>query len=51
MGIQNRNKIISDNVLKTLYKLGEHKNQFDQSYSVQMIQNFHPFASLISVEG
>lgn len=45
MGIQNRNKIISDNVLKTLYKLGEHKNQFDQSYSVQMIQNFHPFAS------
>ncbi len=42
--INNKRKMISDNVLKTLYKLGEKENKIDKGYSIGEIQNFHQTA-------
>lgn len=43
--IKNGRKMISDNVLKVLYKLGEKQNQIDKGRSVREIQNFRSIAS------
>lgn len=41
---RNNRKIISDNVLKTFYKLGEQENRIDKGRSIREIQNFHQMA-------
>lgn len=43
--IENSRKMISDNVLKVVYKLGEKENQINQGRSINEIKNFRPMAS------
>jgi manganese/zinc/iron transport system permease protein len=43
--ISNKRKIISDNVLKIVYKLGEQESKIDQGRSFREIRNFHKMAS------
>ena len=42
--INNARKMIADNVLKTLYKLGEAQNQIENGRSLEEIQNFRAIA-------
>ena len=36
--------MVSDNVLKTVYKLGEKENQINRGQSIKQIKNFRPIA-------
>ena len=43
--IRNSRKIISDNVLKAVYKLGEKQNKINEGRSIIEIKNFRPISS------
>ena len=42
--LKNSRKMVSDNVLKTVYKLGEKENQINRGQSIKQIKNFRPIA-------
>lgn len=41
----NTKKMVSDNVLKIVFKLGEKQNQIDQGKSIEEIKNFRPITT------
>ena len=43
--IKNSRKMVSDNVLKIFYKLGEKENKINGKRSINDIKNFHPIAT------
>jgi len=43
--IKNSRKMVSDNVLKIFYKLGEKENKMNGKRSINDIKNFHPIAT------